>query len=49
MENERLTPFKVLELGSIDFAHLLAKRKGQPLNYHFLRYYWQQVRYTDVY
>lgn len=25
MENERLTPFKVLELGSIDFAHLLAK------------------------
>ncbi|CDH52008.1 serine threonine-protein kinase mph1 [Lichtheimia corymbifera JMRC:FSU:9682] len=37
------TIYMVLELGSIDFAHLLAKRKGQPLNYHFLRYYWQQM------
>ncbi|KAJ8655015.1 hypothetical protein O0I10_009220 [Lichtheimia ornata] len=28
---------------SIDFEHVLAKRKNQPPDYHFIRHYWHQM------
>lgn len=35
----------VMEVGEIDFSHLLHEQMKEPLNMVWVAYYWQQVRF----
>lgn len=36
--------YLIMELGEIDLAHLIKRQSEQPVNFNFIRFYWEEVK-----